>query len=642
MLKREGLVTTLLVVSILIVLTSRSAYAQQTYLSIRLACNPLSGQAPFSPSCQWRYAGAIGSVSVVIYWGDGSSSDVTSCISYSCPGHSYSVAGTYTISISITDSSGNTATASQTITVSPATPQTTYNIQVGASGDSASIGSLGVGAEIATNITPLMSQDSSESFWVGDDLQNGAFVQFGYELTTSGNYCLYGEVVGGHTNCLGSSGNIGTGDPRWFWQYWPNAMVTDFYYAFGPANSVSTNAATIRGLGSQAWHLYQIVPNTSNGWSFVLDGTTVWTFNDFQATTSKDPVYVVAEEATTQPSASGTLGPVEFKDLSYYHLILSPSVYEWSQVNSLAAVSGCGVLTINCPSIPYGITFVSSNDILAGTGQTLRTQGELLWSPQVTLTVNAPSEATITVDDQSQILGGQQISLTSGQHTLLASEYVPVSDGVQLRFGQWSDGYASAGRSIDLSSDTTLEAIYVTQYNLTLMSPTPVTGAGWYDQGASANFSCDAMPRITNTLGVAIFQGWYDKNGNLYSTSGTDSVVMNGPLTLHPVWFTLNYFIPIVLVGISAILIILKRRQREDWTDEEEPSEEESAELIQPDRSSYQDSASISEAKTLVTGTCRKKNSVTSTQYIACRHCDAEVPRDRLICPKCGMPASYL
>jgi hypothetical protein len=277
--------------------------------------------------------------------------------------------GTYTIVISITDSTGRTATDSKTITVYSAPPQTTYSLQVGASGDDASVGNTGVGAEIRTHSYNVVAPDLSNSFWVGDNLQNGAFIQFGYQLFSPGYYCLYGQTVGASTNCLGSSVTIGYGNARWFWQYWPIANVTNFYTGIGPANSAGPDGS---------WHLYQIWPNVANGWDFVLDGQTV-SSNDFQVTKSKDAAYFVAEEVTTSTSASGSLGPVEFRNLTYW------TTYGWQQVTSLTAISGCGIFPGLCPSIPYGVSVIGPNDIMAGTGEQLRKQNELLWPSQLTL-----------------------------------------------------------------------------------------------------------------------------------------------------------------------------------------------------------------------------------------------------------------
>ena len=254
-----------------------------------------------------------------------------------------------------------------------ASAQTEYNLQVGASGDEASRGNMGVGVEIRTN-SYLVSSGFWHAFWVGDNLANGAFIQFGYQLQH--NYlCLYGERVGDYNYCKGSPDHIGYRDARWFWQYWPDPHVVDFYYADGPANSAGSDGS---------WHLYQILA-TANGWSFVLDGKTVWNFNNFKSTESRDPAFMVAEEGAYTPYASGSLGPVEFRNLSYLDASMS-----WQKVTSLSAISGCGLISPNCGSIPYGVTLLGANHIIAGTGQQLRQRDEQIW-PINALSVNTPS-----------------------------------------------------------------------------------------------------------------------------------------------------------------------------------------------------------------------------------------------------------
>jgi hypothetical protein len=377
---------------------------------------------------------------------------------------------------------------------------------------------MGVGAEILTRVYGVFKPDYGHFFWVGDNLANGAFIQFGYGLFSPGYYCLYGEEIGTYTNCLGSSDSIASTDPRWFWEYWPNPKVIDFYFGTGPADSAAPNGA---------WHHYQIWPNVANGWNFVLDGQTVWSFNSFQSTTSKDPAFVVAEEVISLPSASGNLGPVEFRNLEYL------TQNGWQQVRSLTAISGCGVLSPNCGTIPYGVASLGANDILAGAGVHQVLNNQLLWTAQVTLTLNAPYQAIIVVDDQYQVSGGRQISLMPGEHLLAASLVVSVSDGVRLRFDHWSDGYQYAGRNLYLDSDTTLEAVYVTQYKLTIISPLPASGDGWYDEGSNAIFSINVFPITINSQGLWLFVGWYTETGDFVTIFGSGSIMMGSPHTLE-------------------------------------------------------------------------------------------------------------
>jgi hypothetical protein len=191
-----------------------------------------------------------------------------------------------------------------------------------------------------------------------------------------GRVCVYGHVTGSHLDCLGSTDTIGSSDPRWFWQYWPNGTVIDYDYEVGSTGSVGPDGS---------WHLYAIQPNTANGWDFVLDGKIVRSLSNSHWTTSRQSVYALAEEITTAPSASGSLGPVEFRNLSYL------KEDGWHQVTSLTATVGCAVLNPNCdhPNIklPYGVTLAGPNDFKAGTGQQLRKNNDLLWTtPQQTTT----------------------------------------------------------------------------------------------------------------------------------------------------------------------------------------------------------------------------------------------------------------
>ena len=403
---------------------------------------------------------------------------------------------------------------------------------------------MGVRAEIRTRIIPPTGQVLASSFWVGDNLQNGAFVQFGYQITTPGSYCLYAHVVGEQGNCLGYSDSLRYGDARWFWQYWPNRAMANFYYATGSTNSAGSDGS---------WHSYQISPNTDNGWNFVLDGHTVWSLNTFQVAKSRDPAYIVAEEITGAQSATGTLGPVEFRNLSYW------SNQNWQQVTSLEAISGCGGVTPNCDiSIPYGVTVLGANDIIAGTGEELTQAGSLLWPRSFTLTVTAPLEVFVKLDGSPYSGGFADIPLPEGSHSITVPETVRVDSVDRLMFSGWSDGSTAVNRVINLNSSTSLRAVYVQQYKLTVVSPFPVSVNEWHDQGTTANFGTNLTPHITNTLGIMIFVGWYNQDGALVTMWGSGSIVMDQPRSLEARWLTLDYFLPIALLALCALAVVLR------------------------------------------------------------------------------------
>jgi hypothetical protein len=247
-----------------------------------------------------------------------------------------------------------------------------YSVQVGALGDASSVGNMGVQVDIQTH-SYTAAVGYVNAFWVGDNLNNGAFVQFGYELASPGNYCLSGvQVIGSQPNCNGGNDQIAKSDPRWIWEYWPNSLGDTFYFGTGRTGSVGADGS---------WHTYSIMPNAASGWSFVLDGQQVGSVA-FTPTQSKDPVFIVAEEFSQHPVPSGHLGPVEFRNLEYL------KGEEWNSVSGLTAISGCGTSNPDCASsIPYGVSVEGADDILAGAGSQVRQNGDLLWPSQAEIPV---------------------------------------------------------------------------------------------------------------------------------------------------------------------------------------------------------------------------------------------------------------
>ena len=220
-----------------------------------------------------------------------------------------------------------------------------YALQAGAFGDDASKGNVGVKVNISTHIEDLAASDYDHSFWVGNNLANGAFIQFGYALMKPGYYCLHRGTAREASPCL--SQHIESGDARWFWQYWPNINVPEYYYGIGAAYSAGAEGT---------WHTYAMVLNASTGWNFVLDDRVVDEL-DVGVVSSRDAVYVAAEVVTASPSAARSFGPVEFSNVSY------SDTNGWHQVRSLTAVSGCGLSSANC-NVPYVAEVVGPNHIV--------------------------------------------------------------------------------------------------------------------------------------------------------------------------------------------------------------------------------------------------------------------------------------
>jgi hypothetical protein len=244
--------------------------------------------------------------------------------------------------------------------------QQEVSYQVGAVGDYASLGSLGVEAEIQTNAykfpVGVSVEERSDYFYVGSDLANGGFIQFGYALNP-GQLCLAGFQKSGKVTCTGTVDSVGNGDARWEWQYWPSVNGTDFYAGTGFRNSAGANGI---------WHKYSLLPAAnSSGWVFAFDGAPVGEI-DFAPSVSSSSVFIYAEQLTSLKLAS--LGPVEFRNISYL------TNGGWKPVVALYASIGCGALETCTQPNPYGVEGLGSGVVIVGSNIPIAEDGQMIWS----------------------------------------------------------------------------------------------------------------------------------------------------------------------------------------------------------------------------------------------------------------------
>jgi len=358
-------------------------------------------------------------------------------------------------------------------------------------------------------------------------------------------------VVLGHNSCRGPMTSVGNDDPRWFWEFWPNIQDPSTYI-FG----MEQYGGVIGSEGS--WHTYRIIADPA-GWNLELDRLSIAVVNT-PSIQSSQPVYVVVEEVTSKPQASGTLGPVEFRNLAYF------KNSGWHTVETLNAISNCGALNPYCGiSIPYGVSVQGPNDILAGTGLTTRQDGEYLWG-SLALTITFPSNGVVMIDGKSYGSGNVQLSVQPGSHSVSVKPIIQLGNGSRLRFDHWSDNSLVNNRTLRVTADTSLQAFYVLQYELTIESEYPATGAGWYDVGSVANFTASPYPVFTsNPVGLLSFSGWYLQNGTLITTSGSGSIVMNSAYVMEALWqpnYVLSYVGITVILAFAVLLFLVYRRRK--------------------------------------------------------------------------------
>jgi hypothetical protein len=312
-----------------------------------------------------------------------------------------------------------------------------------------------------------------------------------------------------------------------------------------------------------SWHTYRIIAVPQAGWNLELDGLSVALVNSPWVESSQ-PAYVVAEEVTSKPQASGNLGPVEFRNLAYY------KNSAWHEVETLNAIYNCGALNPYCGvSIPYGVSVEGPNDILAGAGMKVRLDGEFLWGSLI-LIITFPASGVVSIDGKNYDSGSIKLAVPPGFHSLSVEPIIPIGNGSRLRFDHWSDDSLAINRTLRVTSDMSLEAVYVSQYELTLESQYPVTGSGWYDVDSIANFSTSPYPIFTNNPpGLWSFSGWYDQNGSLITNLGSGSIIMNSSHVLEAQWRA-DYMLPyiaIIALGLTLVLFVAyshRKRIRRD------------------------------------------------------------------------------
>jgi len=318
------------------------------------------------------------------------------------------------------------------LTASPL-PQTQTTFKVGAWGDDASSGNLGVQVEIQTHSyeTPTNTLDF---FWVGDDLSNGAFIQFGYSLEP-GTYCLKGAVKEGQLSCLTHSNVIAPGDARWQWQYWPDRLSPDYFFEIGPQGSAGENASV---------HTYRIAPSFTNSWTFELDGRTVAN-TTFTVSRSSDPVFIVGEGSAS--NVSRNLGPVKFQNLSYLNGT------EWKRVDSLVALSYCGI-SVACAANQYGAIAVGNDTLIAGSNVHKADDGTLLWTdryyqlqitvhPDLQFIVTSPQGSNAYVGNASIVVPDGMFAYVSLSDTTTATPGILGWLGSEDRFLGWTGSVSS-------------------------------------------------------------------------------------------------------------------------------------------------------------------------------------------------------
>ncbi|MFH0848518.1 MAG: M6 family metalloprotease domain-containing protein [archaeon] len=130
--------------------------------------------------------------------------------------------------------------------------------------------------------------------------------------------------------------------------------------------------------------------------------------------------------------------------------------------------------------------------------------------------------------------GSLNLNVSFATHHVLIASTVQKGGGTRRIFTGWSDGVASFDREVKVQSDITLNANYVTQHLLNVVSERgSAQGAGWYDEGKQATFSVTS-PIDSDKPGTRHLVTGYSGDARGLGSSGT--TVMDGQKTVTFTW----------------------------------------------------------------------------------------------------------
>ena len=175
-------------------------------------------------------------------------------------------------------------------------------------------------------------------------------------------------------------------------------------------------------------------------------------------------------------------------------------------------------------------------------------------------------DGTALSTDQNGILVREVRVLT--QHSIEAPTNVSVADGWRALFRSWNGTDYENPKALMITTDALLTIEYQYEFRLDVVSRvTEVSGAGWYQAGAVANFSAPLLVSQEGLGGLVglrwRFTGW---SGDVESTATNESVVMDRPHRVVANWVVdyeqLYYLIIVAAMLVVAGLAAVVARQR--------------------------------------------------------------------------------
>ncbi|MEM0146929.1 MAG: hypothetical protein QXF85_00540 [Candidatus Micrarchaeaceae archaeon] len=376
-----------------------------------------------------------------------------------------------------------------------------YWFQSGARAGNSAAQNNGAMASIET-IYQRPAASGSMAFWVGEDLQNGAFIQIGYTIENQSGYYPTNCTISGCSSTV----YLTAGRPAWFYEYFLPSDNSTFLGAIGPDGSAGVNGTF------NTYGFYSL----GNIWHLLFNGKQVGAVNLGTDSSGPNPPVAIGELANSSGITSYML-PVIFSNLSAYK-------YDtFLPVENAYGVVSYGVGSMTNVQNPYGVEEIGNRVNYFEVGSKLPTDvnGTQLWHLGYFLKISSQYSA---LNSSVEYDAYSQVSISAPQVLYLNSTAREV-------FSHWTGtgigSYTGTSNStvISMNSNITEYAAYTLEYFVNVTSNFSTYGTGWYSAGSIAKYGVSKTSIYISNNSRFIFTSW-----NSGSTAANGTVIVNAPM----------------------------------------------------------------------------------------------------------------
>lgn len=382
-----------------------------------------------------------------------------------------------------------------------------YWFQFGARGSSSS--SQNNGASIMIKTIDQSINSGSLGFWVGENLQNNAFLQIGYLVQ---NYTAEYPSFCDNSGCRNNE-VLHAGDAEWFYEYFYPNTTSAFLGGIGPDGSAGNNGT---------FHNYSFFED-GGMWYFKVDGKIVGNVSLGSSTSGSNSPVAFGELANT------SINTQEIHDVAFMNF----SIYKngkWLPVPSATSYIGYGDNSDTSLPDPYGVTEFGNraNYFVVGSGLLLPADFTTLWSSTYYLGINSTYGYTTS---RNQYIPYTEVNISEPNVTYIGADTREVFSGwIGSGFGSYTGPKNNV--TLIIYGNITENANWNREYFVNIETPYgKAQGSGWYKNNSVASYGINSNIIYINRTTRIIFAGW--SNGN---KGQTGKLTVDGHENITALW----------------------------------------------------------------------------------------------------------